>query len=445
MSSRMKDIFLERVQSGDAIIGIVGMGYVGVPLAEAYTGKGVSVLGYDINKTRVDDLLAGRSGMKHIGPDRIRTMLDSGKFDVTANPARLSEADAILICVPTPLDHHQQPDLTYVQNTCDLLKDHIRKGQIIVLESTTYPGTTTDVMLPILEQSGLTAGVDFALAYSPEREDPGNPDFETSTIPKVVGADSDDERVMAKSIYDLIVDTVMVSNTRTAEATKLVENIFRWVNIAMVNELKVVFEHMDIDVWEVIDAAATKPFGFMPFYPGPGVGGHCIRIDPYYLTWKAREHGVTTRFIELAGEINVRMPERVVGRLMEELSQRQGKALHGAKVLLCGIAYKKNIDDMRESPALDLITRLQAQGAEVDYYDPFVHVIPTNREHPSLSGMKSVPWDLEVMGTYDACLVATDHTEVDYEALVKAIPLMVDTRNVSRELIRTYPERIVKA
>lgn len=441
----MRTILLDKVKSGDAVIGIIGLGYVGVPLAEAYISKGVKVLGYDISPTRVKELMAGKSGMKHISSKRIKSMLDSGLFSATVDPSALSEVDAILICVPTPLDIYQQPDLTFVESTCNILKDHIRVGQIIVLESTTYPGTTTDVMRPILEESGLSAGVDFALAYSPEREDPGNPDFETGTIPKVVGADSEDERAMAKAIYDLIVTTVMVSNTRTAEATKLVENIFRWVNIAMVNELKVVFEKMDIDIWEVIDAAKTKPFGFMAFYPGPGVGGHCIRIDPYYLTWKAKEHGISTRFIELAGEINILMPERVVNRMLIELSTKRRKAISDSKILLCGIAYKKNIDDMRESPSLELITRLQAHGAQVDYFDPYVHEIPPNHVHPELEGMKSVAWDLEELKQYDACLVATDHTNVDYEALVNAIPLMIDTRNVSKELIKKYPERIVKA
>jgi len=441
----MKDAFLEKIEAGTITIGIIGLGYVGLPLAEAYIRKNTRILGYDINQGRVDDLMSGKSGMKHIRNERVQSLLDSGLFRATSNSEELKDPDAILICVPTPLDEYLQPDLSNVRATCQILKEIVRPGQIIILESTTYPGTTTDVIKPILEESGLKAGVDFAIAYSPEREDPGNPDYDTSSIPKVVGANSENEHLMAKAIYEIIVEAVMVSSTRTAEATKLMENIFRWVNIAMVNELKVIFEHMDIDVWEVIDAAKTKPFGFMPFYPGPGVGGHCIRIDPYYLTWKAREFGVSTRFIELAGEINIRMPERVVSRLLEELSLRYQKALANSKILLLGIAYKKNIDDMRESPSLELITRLRSHGAQVDYYDPYVLTIPKNSQHPNLAGMNSIDWDLQLFESYDACLVATDHTDVDYEAIVRAIPLMVDTRNVSKNFFDKYKERVVKA
>ncbi|MEP1229359.1 MAG: nucleotide sugar dehydrogenase [Litorimonas sp.] len=350
----MSDIlnaFLEKSESGSLVIGIIGLGYVGLPLAEAYVRKNVSVIGYDINQSRVNELNSGKSGMQHIEDSRVANMVDGGLFRATVDAADLKEADAILIAVPTPLDIHHQPDLSYVVSTCELLKDHLRAGQLVVLESTTYPGTTEEIMKPILEQSGLVDGVDFALAYSPEREDPGNPDFETATIPKVVGADTEFGRVMAKAAYDKIVKTVMVSNARTAEATKLVENIYRWINIATVNEMKVIFEKMDIDIWEVIDAAKTKPFGFQAFYPGPGVGGHCIRIDPYYLSYKAREYGLSTQFIELAGEINTQMPRRIVSRVLELMSLRHQKALAGSNVLLCGLAYKKNIDDLRESPS----------------------------------------------------------------------------------------------
>lgn len=437
--------FLKKSDNGTLVIGIVGLGYVGLPLAEAYVRKDVSVIGYDISVKRANQLNAGESGMQHIADSRVQTMLDKKLFKATANPADLKEADAILIAVPTPLDIHHQPDLSYVTSTCHTLKQHLRRGQLVVLESTTYPGTTEEVMKPILEESGLKAGVDFALAYSPEREDPGNPNFETSTIPKVVGADSADGRAMAKAAYDKIVTTVMVSNARTAEATKLVENIYRWINIAAVNEMKMIFEKMDIDIWEVIDAAKTKPFGFQAFYPGPGVGGHCIRIDPYYLSYKAREHGLSTHFIELAGDINTNMPRRIISRLLEELSLREKKALAGADILLCGLAYKKNIDDMRESPSLELIHILKEHGANVSYYDPFIPEIPSTREHPEFAGMKSAEWSVKSLKTYDAAIIATDHTNVDYEALCKHIPLVVDTRNATSEIFETFKDTIVKA
>jgi UDP-N-acetyl-D-glucosamine dehydrogenase len=300
-------------------------------------------------------------------------------------------------------------------------------------------------MRPILEKSGLIAGSDFALAYSPEREDPGNIDFETSTIPKLVGADSEAERAMAKIVYDRIVKPVMVPNTKVAEAAKLTENIFRWVNIGLVNELKLIFDAMDIDVWDVIDAAASKPFGFMPFYPGPGVGGHCIRIDPYYLTWKAREHGMSTRFIELAGEINIHMPRHVVNRLMEELNKRHRKALADCRVLLSGVAYKKNIDDMRESPAMELFALLEEFGAQVDFYDPFIPEIPENHEFPQFTGRKSIVWDIDSLKKYDAAVIATAHSFVDYPAMAEAVPLIIDTRNISSEMSEKHKSRVAKA
>jgi len=440
----MNNILLEKAKTDSLVIGVIGLGYVGLPLSEAYVRKGIQVIGYDISEQRVMDLKSGLSGMKHIANSRVQNMLDKNLFTATTNPADLKKADALLICVPTPLDVHSQPDLSYVESTCHTLKEHLRPGQIVILESTTYPGTTSDVMLPILEESGLKAGKDFGLAYSPEREDPGNPDFETSTIPKVIGADTVAEREMAVAVYDPIVTTVCVSNSRTAEATKLVENIFRWVNIAMVNELKGIFEPMDIDIWEVIDAAATKPFGFMPFYPGPGVGGHCIRIDPYYLSWKAREYGISTRFIELAGEINTNMPKKIVNRLLEELSLRQHKALAGSKVLLCGIAYKNDIDDMRESPSLELMSLLRKHGAIVEYSDYYIPEIPSTREHPEFAGMTTTPWTAENLSTFDAAIIATAHTNIDYELLVKNIPLTIDTRNATSKIFDQYKEKIIK-
>jgi len=437
--------FLIKADAGELIIGVVGLGYVGLPLAEAYVRQKVSVIGYDINEDRAAQLNSGKSGMKHIADSRVQNMIGKNLFRATSNPTDLTEADAILIAVPTPLDIHHQPDLSYVESTCHTLKKYLRKGQLVVLESTTYPGTTEEVMKPILEESGLKEGVDFALAYSPEREDPGNPNFETSTIPKVVGADSEIAQAMAKATYDKIVTTVMVSNARTAEATKLVENIYRWINIATVNEMKVIFEKMDIDIWEVIDAAKTKPFGFHAFYPGPGVGGHCIRIDPYYLSYKAREYGLSTQFIDLAGEINTRMPRRIISRLLEELSLKQRKALASSTVLLCGLAYKKDIDDMRESPSLELIHILKEHGAEVSYFDPFIPQIPQTREHPEFAGMKSVDFNTKTLKLFDAAIIATDHTYVDYRMLCDNIPLIIDTRNATRAIFDNYSDKIVKA
>ena len=437
--------FLKKSDDGTLVIGIVGLGYVGLPLAEAYVRQNVSVIGYDISEKRANQLNSGKSGMQHIADDRVQEMIDKNLFRATADASELKDADAILIAVPTPLDIHHQPDLSYVVSTCETLSKHLRRGQLVVLESTTYPGTTEEVMKPILEKSGLNAGEDFALAYSPEREDPGNPNFETSTIPKVVGADSEDGRAMAKAAYDKIVTTVVVSNARTAEATKLVENIYRWINIAAVNEMKIIFEKMDIDIWEVIDAAKTKPFGFQAFYPGPGVGGHCIRIDPYYLSYKAREHGLSTHFIELAGDINTNMPRRIISRLLEELSLREHKALAGANILLCGLAYKKDIDDMRESPSLELIAVLKEHGANVTYYDPFIPEIPNTREHPEFAGMASIEWSVENLKRFDAAIIATDHTNVDYAALCENIPLVVDTRNATSGCFSEYADKIVKA
>jgi len=437
----MKAEFLKKAESGDLVIGIVGLGYVGLPLAEAYVAQNTRVIGYDISKARADQLNSGKSGMKHIADSRVQEMIDKKMFVATADPKDLIDADAILIAVPTPLDVHHQPDLSYVVSTCETLSTVLRKGQLVVLESTTYPGTTEEVMKPILEKSGLTAGTDFALAYSPEREDPGNKNFDTASIPKVVGADGADARDMAKAAYDIIVQTVMVSNARTAEATKLVENIYRWINIAAVNEMKVIFEAMDIDIWEVIDAAKTKPFGFQAFYPGPGVGGHCIRIDPYYLSYKAREHGLSTQFIELAGDINTNMPRRIVQRLLEEMSLKRRKALAGSKVLLVGLAYKADIDDMRESPSLELIHLLKEHGAEVSYFDPFIPEVPMTREHPEFAGMKSS----ESFEGYDCAVIATAHSDVDYDKLCATIPLVVDTRNATASLTDKYPDTLVKA
>ncbi len=443
--TKMAEAFLEKAEAGQLVIGVVGLGYVGLPLAEAYARQNTRVIGYDISEKRAEQLNNGHSGMLHIDDSRVQSMLDAKLFKATAKAEDLKDADAILIAVPTPLDIHHQPDLSYVVDTCKILSQNLRRGQLIVLESTTYPGTTDEVMKPELEKSGLKAGIDFALAYSPEREDPGNPDFETATIPKVVGADSADGRLMAQAAYNIIVETVMVSNTRTAEATKLVENIYRWINIAAVNEMKMIFEKIDIDIWEVIDAAKTKPFGFHAFYPGPGVGGHCIRIDPYYLSYKAREYGLSTQFIELAGEINTNMPRHIIGRLLQELSRREKKALAASKILLCGLAYKKDIDDMRESPSLELIQLLKEQGADVSFYDPMIAEVPETREHIELAGMKSITWNEANLREFDAAVIATAHSRVNYKELCENVPLILDTRNATKDNFEEFKSKIVKA
>lgn len=423
----------DRISARTARIGIIGMGYVGQPLAVAANQAGFDVTGFDIDPEKVGLLNHGRQVLRTIPASRIQALLDTGRFRATADMANLAKMDVIVICVPTPLNRTRDPDLTYVEATARTIGTHIRPGQLVSLESTTYPGTTREVVQPLLEASGLKVGRDIFLAFSPEREDPGNPDFHTSNIPKVVGADDDTSRDLASRFYASTVDKIVpVSNAATAESVKLVENIFRSVNIAMVNELKMIFGEMEINVWEVIDAAKTKPFGFMPFYPGPGLGGHCIPIDPFYLSWKARQFGVNTRFIELAGEINREMPRYVINRLIDALSRRKKKSLNGARVLLVGLAYKKNVDDLRESPALVLLEMMEAQGATVDYYDPFIPVVPMTREHAAIAGRKSIAWQ-EIRG-YDAILIATDHDDVDHAALVQACDLVIDTRNATASL-----------
>jgi len=363
----------------------------------------------------------------------VQTAIATGRFDATNDFKRLKEADALLICVPTPLSSHLDPDLSYVIQTAESIAAYLRIGQIIILESTTYPGTTADVVRPLLEGTGLKVGKDVLLAFSPEREDPGNECFSSSNIPKVVGADDELSLEAAIAVYEAFVArTVVVSSSRAAEAVKLTENIFRAVNIALVNELKLVYEAMGVDVWEVIDAAKTKPFGFMPFYPGPGLGGHCIPVDPFYLTWKAREYGISTRFIELAGQINSGMPRHVANKLAVALDMRCRKGLNGSRILILGIAYKKNVDDMRESPALRLIELIEAQGATTEYYDPYVPIIPRTREHAQLAGRKSLSWRAELAGDYDAVLIVTNHDGVDYQAIVDNAALVVDTRNACR-------------
>src|SRR3954454_16740960 len=428
-----------------ATIGVIGLGYVGLPLALTAAKAGFAVFGFDVDEARVRQINGGESFIKHIPAASIAAAISEGRFEATADFSRLSEPDATLICVPTPLTRHREPDLSYVESTARAIAERLRPGQLVVLESTTYPGTTDEVLKPILEATGLKSGTDFFLAFSPEREDPGNEHFGTGTIPKVVGGDGPEALAAAKALYDaLVVETVPVSSTATAEAVTLTENVFRAVNIALVNELKVVYDAMGIDVWEVIEAAKTKPFGFMPFYPGPGLGGHCIPIDPFYLTWKAREFDISTRFIELAGEINTSMPKYVIDRMARELDRRAGRGLHGAKILIVGIAYKKNVEDIRESPAFKLIDLLEERGAAVDFHDPYVQTIPSTRKHAKLAGRASIAWDPKAIGNYDAVLIATDHDNIDYRALVEHASLVIDTRNACARAGMTSPN-IVKA
>jgi UDP-N-acetyl-D-glucosamine dehydrogenase len=419
-----------RIAAKTAKVGIIGLGYVGLPLACLFAEKDFSVIGFDIDPKKIDVLNAGRSYIKHIPATRIRPLVKAGKLAASDDFAGLKRMDAIIICVPTPLTKYREPDLRFIVATGESVARFLRKGQIVVLESSTYPGTTIEVLKPILERGGLKSGRDFHLAYSPEREDPGNEKFGTAAIPKVIGGDGVKALKLAKQLYDgVVVKTVPVSSPETAEAIKLTENIFRAVNIALVNELKVIFDAMGIDVWEVIEAAKTKPFGFMPFYPGPGLGGHCIPIDPFYLTWKAREFGINTRFIELAGEINTLMPRYVVNRLAEALSAHAGRALRKAKILMLGLAYKKNVDDMRESPSLTLIGMLEEAGALVDYHDPFIPRIKPSREHGHLTDRRSVPLNAKRIAAADAVLIVTDHDNVDYRLIGKHARLIVDTRN----------------
>jgi len=433
---------IRRIEHRDYTVGVVGLGYVGMPLVLEFCRQGFRCIGFDIDPEKVAKLERGESYIQHIAPEPVNAFIAEGRFVPTTDYSRASEADAILLCVPTPLGRHREPDLSYIVDTGESLAPYLKRGQLVVLESTTYPGTTDEPLREALERGGLRAGEDFLLAYSPEREDPGNADFSTGKIPKVVGGYDADSLRVADALYQcIVVSTICVSDTRTAEAVKLLENIFRSVNIALVNELKVVYSKMGIDIWEVIEAAKTKPFGFMPFYPGPGLGGHCIPIDPFYLSWKAREYGISTRFIELAGEVNTAMPAYVAQRLADELNQR-GLPLNGARVLLLGVAYKKNVGDVRESPGLTLIELLQAQGAVVDYNDPYVPELPRMRKHDL--AMDSVPLTPEALESYDAVLIATAHSDYDYTEIVRHARLVIDTRNATASVTEGR-EKIVKA
>lgn len=411
--------------------GVIGLGYVGLPLAMAIARAGFAVTGFDIDPSKIVALDARRSYIDAVSDAVLARETDAGRFTSTTDFSGLATCDVIIICVPTPLSAHRDPDLSYVTRTCDSIAATLRPGQLVVLESTTYPGTTDDLVRPILEAKGLKSGTDFFLGFSPEREDPGNRDFNTSTIPKVISGDGPLAQTAMAAFYGAIVDRVVpVSSNATAEAVKLTENVFRAVNIALVNELKVVYEAMGVDIWEVIEAAKTKPFGYMPFYPGPGLGGHCIPIDPFYLTWKSREYELPTRFIELAGEINSAMPRHVVGRLAEALDIRLGRALSRSKVLVIGLAYKKNVPDIRESPSLKLIELIEHRGGSASFHDPHVSEIPKTREYMALMGRQSVPLTQQVVEAHDVVLISTDHDAVDYASLLDWSKLIVDTRNV---------------
>jgi len=439
--SKKANEIIQKIRKKKSLVGIIGMGYVGLPLVLRFCEEDFKVLGFDIDPKKVATLKKGKSYLKSISSSRISQFVRSGHFNVTDDFSRLNKPDCILICVPTPLTEKMEPDLQYIEKTTDAALQNLRKGQLIVLESTTYPGTTEELILPRLESSGLKVGTDFFLAFSPEREDPGNKRFTTYQIPKVVaGVTSSCQQVVTALYSQIIKKVIPVSSPRVAELTKLLENIYRSVNIALVNELKMLTDRMGIDIWEVIEAASTKPFGFSPFYPGPGMGGHCIPIDPYYLSWKAREYDFTTRFIFLAGEINVHIPYYVVAKIQDALNGR-GKSIKGSKILILGVAYKKDVDDARESPALAIMNLLEKKGATILYHDPYIPSLPSFRKY-SLK-LKSSSLTERLLHKIDAAVVVTDHT-IDYQRIVKLAPLVIDTRNVTKGMDR-WKKKIVKA
>ena len=434
----MKTLIYElsgKIQTRKAKIGIIGMGYVGIPLGLEFEKAGFTIIGFDKDKKRVDDINNGKQVMKHISSNLMSEFIKSNRATATTDFTKIQEADCLILCVPTPLDEHEQPDMSYVESATNEISKNISKGQLIVLESTTYPGTTREIVMPLLEQSNLKAGKDFFLAYSPEREDPGNKEFSVSKIPKVIGGYTNNCLQMTCELYDTIVsETVKVSSMETAESTKLMENIFRAVNIAMVNELKLVFDRMGVNIWEVIDAAKTKPFGFMPFYPGPGMGGHCIPIDPFYLSWKAKEFNTEAKFIELAGEINRKMTENIAHRVGKALNDDK-KSIRESKILIIGLAYKKDIDDIRESPAIKIMDLLTYKGAKIDYHDPFVN---------EFRNLRSIDLTTKNIQKYDSLIITTDHSEIDYEMIGKHASLVVDTRNIMSS-VKKPKSRIVMA
>ena len=439
----VKNDLIAKIQAHEARVGIVGLGYVGLPLVLRFAEEHFPVLGFDVDPAKVLKLQAGESYIRHIPAKRLRVWIKEKRFEPTTDFQRLAEADCIIICVPTPLTPKKDPDLQYIENTTDAISRTLRKGQLVCLESTTYPGTTEEILLERFRSTGLEAGSDYFLIFSPEREDPGNPKFSTRTIPKVVGGITPDCLEVGTTLYGQVIDRVVpVSSTRAAELVKLLENIYRSVNIALVNELKLLGDRMNIDVWEVIDAASTKPFGFTPFYPGPGLGGHCIPIDPFYLSWKAKEYDFSTRFIQLAGEVNTSIPHYVVERIGKVLNDR-ARSIRDSKILILGVAYKKDVDDVRESPALEIMEILQAKGALLSYSDPYIPRLHKMRAY-DFSHMSSLPLNEDVLKSQDLVLITTDHSSIDYQWVVDHASTIVDTRNATRRVTRGR-EKIVKA
>ena len=439
----VKNDLIAKIKAHEARVGIVGLGYVGLPLVLRFAEEHFPVLGFDVDPAKVRKLQAGESYIRHIPAKRLRVLIKEKRFEPTTDFQRLAEADCIIICVPTPLTPKKDPDLQYIQNTTEGISRTLRKGQLVCLESTTYPGTTEEILLERFRATGLEAGSDYFLIFSPEREDPGNPKYSTRTIPKVVGGITPDCLEVGTTLYGQVIDRIVpVSSTRAAELVKLLENIYRCVNIALVNELKLLGDRMDIDVWEVIDAASTKPFGFTPFYPGPGLGGHCIPIDPFYLSWKAKEYDFSTRFIQLAGEVNAAIPHYVVERIGKALNDRS-RSIRGSKILILGVAYKKDVDDVRESPALEIMEILQAKGALLSYSDPYIPRLHKMRAY-DFSHMSSLPLNEDVLKSQDLVLITTDHSSIDYQWVVDHASTIVDTRNATRRVTRGR-EKIVKA
>jgi UDP-N-acetyl-D-glucosamine dehydrogenase len=434
----------ELINTKRAVIGVIGLGYVGLPLIRAFTGAGFRCMGFDVDQSKVDKLTAGQSYIKHIDSAALATLIKEKKFEPTADMTRLSESDCIIICVPTPLNESRDPDLSYIDGTASTIAKTLRPGQLVVLESTTHPTTTRTNVLPVLEATGLKCGADYFLAFSPEREDPGNPHFQAATIPKVVGGFDDNSGDLACAMYGhAVVKVIRASSMEVAEACKILENTYRAVNIALVNELKILYDKLGIDVWEVIDAAKTKPFGFQAFYPGPGLGGHCIPIDPFYLTWLARKHGEQTRFIELAGEVNAHMPQYVINRLAEFLNE-QRKPINGSRIAILGMAYKKDVDDPRESPSFELLKLLRERGAVLTYNDPHVPSLPKMRHYPDLPAMASQELTPGYLASQDCVLIATDHSAYDYAFIVEHSKFVLDTRNATKGVVRGK-EKIRKA
>lgn len=432
--------FINKIKNKKIIIGIIGLGYVGLPLALTFTETGYKVIGFDTDKDKIENLLiAKKSYIKHIPSDKVKNSVEKGLLDATVDLSRVAEVDAIIICLPTPLNKYKEPDLSFVTNTVDDILPYLKKGQVLSLESTTYPGTTEEELRPRIEKAGFTVGKDFFLVYSPEREDPGNKNYTTRNVPKVVGGSTSNCLEVGMALYSSIIDKVVpVSSTKAAELTKLLENIYRAVNIGLVNEMKIVADKMGVDIWEVIEAASTKPFGFTPFYPGPGWGGHCIPIDPFYLTWKAKEYGINTRFIELSGEVNTMMPEWVVNKIIEGLNERE-KPLKNSKILVLGLSYKKNIDDTRESPSVKIMELLRKRGAKIYYSDPHIPTFPKMREH--YFELESIEITKENLEQMDCVLISTNHDAFDYDFILKHGKLIVDTRGVYRDKY----ENVIKA